>query len=165
MKQQINLINLVGAGISVSLLVFSHFYPARGASFKGLKRLKRPLPQNREDEPLKCSSVDLPNNIQEQMPTESSTSPLQQFGCDKIEESSKQPPFDTSQEVEFVELVKEPESVELDKCQQSPIISNGCPKNLDYFMQNPRPKQMPEECFTCKNLITCVCSTDSQRSS
>jgi hypothetical protein len=37
--------------------------------------------------------------------------------------------------------------------------ANGCPKNLDYFTQKPRPKQVPEECITCKNLITCVCQT------
>jgi hypothetical protein len=32
-----------------------------------------------------------------------------------------------------------------------------CPRNLDYFNQYPRPKQVPTECFTCKSLIQCVC--------
>jgi hypothetical protein len=56
----------------------------------------------------------------------------------------------------------EPESVQIsDKCLQSPSKSNGCPKNLDYFTQKPRPKQTPEECITCKNLIACVCLTSN----
>jgi hypothetical protein len=36
-----------------------------------------------------------------------------------------------------------------------------CPKNLDYFNKKPRPKETPEECFTCKNLIECVCVTNN----
>jgi hypothetical protein len=39
--------------------------------------------------------------------------------------------------------------------------SNGCPKNLAYFTLKPRPKQTPEECITCKNLISCVCLTNN----
>jgi hypothetical protein len=35
----------------------------------------------------------------------------------------------------------------------------SCPQNLEYFHQNPRPKQMPTECFSCKSLIQCVCIT------
>jgi hypothetical protein len=46
-----------------------------------------------------------------------------------------------------------------EKCEK-PSESNGCPKNLDYFTKRPRPKQTPEECFSCRNLITCVCLTD-----
>lgn len=38
--------------------------------------------------------------------------------------------------------------------------SVGCPKDLEYFSMRPRPKQTPEECFSCRNLITCVCLTD-----
>ena len=57
---------------------------------------------------------------------------------------------------------QEPESIQLaDKSQQLPPKSNGCPKNLDYFTKKPRPKQTPEECITCKNLIACVCLTSN----
>ena len=49
----------------------------------------------------------------------------------------------------------------IDENKQSPSKSNGCPKNLDYFTKKPRPKKAPEECFTCKNLITCVCETSN----
>ena len=57
---------------------------------------------------------------------------------------------------------QEPESIQLaDKTQQLPSKSNGCPKNLDYYTKKPRPKQTPEECITCKNLINCVCLTSN----
>ena len=48
-----------------------------------------------------------------------------------------------------------------DTPQQLPSKSNGCPKKLDYYTKKPRPKQTPEECITCKNLINCVCLTSN----
>jgi hypothetical protein len=39
--------------------------------------------------------------------------------------------------------------------------ANICPHNLDYFSIRPRPKQVPEECIACRNLIQCVCPTDT----
>jgi hypothetical protein len=47
------------------------------------------------------------------------------------------------------------------KSQPALSSASGCPKNLAYFSQRPRPKQTPEECITCKNLISCVCQTSS----
>lgn len=163
MKQQINSFNLVGAGISACLLVFSHFFPTRGGSSKGPKQFKQALPENSKEPPLKLSSLDLPSDIQEQKPYETTDPSLLQLSDQhKTEESYQQLPFELQpQEVEVVELAKEPEPAEIDKCQQTPEKSNGCPKNLDYFKQKPRPKQTPEECFTCKNLIACVCNTDN----
>jgi hypothetical protein len=38
---------------------------------------------------------------------------------------------------------------------------NVCPHNLDYFSQRPRPKQVPEQCIACDNLIQCVCLTNT----
>jgi hypothetical protein len=240
MKQQINSINLVGAGISACLLVFSHFFPTRGGSSKGPKQFKQALPENSKEHPLKLLSLDLPSDIQEQRPYETTEPSLLQLSDQhKTEESHQQPPFELQpqevevfelakepepaeidtpqmlpkkrnrrrkkhksldspsviqeqiftesltimtqsgcntieeatqhlpvielqpQEVDVVELAKEPEPAEIDKCQQTPEKSNGCPKDLDYFTQKPRPKQTPEECFTCKNLIACVCNTDN----
>ena len=240
MKQQINSFNLVGAGISACLLVFSHFFPTRGGSSKGPKQFKQALPENSKEPPLKLSSLDLPSDIQEQKPYETtdpsllqlsdqhkteesyqqlpfelqpqevevvelakepepaeidtpkmlpkkrnrrrkkrkslgspsiiqeqisteSLTIMMQSGCNTIEEAAQHLPVTElqPQEVEVVELAKEPEPAEIDKCQQTPEKSNGCPKNLDYFTQKPRPKQTPEECFTCKNLIACVCNTDN----
>jgi hypothetical protein len=39
--------------------------------------------------------------------------------------------------------------------------ANICPHNLAYFSIRPRPKQVPEECIACRNLIQCVCLTDT----
>jgi hypothetical protein len=45
---------------------------------------------------------------------------------------------------------------------QQPLpIEFVCPRNLDYFNQHPRPKVVPSECFSCKNLIQCVCITNT----
>ena len=57
---------------------------------------------------------------------------------------------------------QEPKSILLEDKSQQPLSgSNRCPKNLDYFTKKPRPKQAPEECMTCKNLISCVCQSNS----
>lgn len=40
-------------------------------------------------------------------------------------------------------------------------VTNGCPKNLAYYNQKPKPKQMPDECIGCINMITCVLETNS----
>jgi hypothetical protein len=42
-----------------------------------------------------------------------------------------------------------------------PSKSNGCPKNLEYYTMKLRPKSPPTECFTCENLIKCVCRTSN----
>jgi hypothetical protein len=63
------------------------------------------------------------------------------------------------QSTKLAKKCKEP-STKLPEKYEEPSESNGCPKNLDYYTKRPRPKQMPEECFTCRNLITCVCLTD-----
>ena len=55
---------------------------------------------------------------------------------------------------------QEPESIQIAvTSQQVPSKTKGCPKNLVYFAQKPRPKQTPQECISCINLITCVCQT------
>ena len=79
MKQQINSFNLVGAGISACLLVFSHFFPTRGGSSKGPKQFKQALPENSKEPPLKLSSLDLPRDIQEQRSTEIAETSLLQI--------------------------------------------------------------------------------------
>ena len=43
----------------------------------------------------------------------------------------------------------------------APSASNGCPKNLAYYNQTPKPKETPNECFSCSKLIACVCRTSS----
>jgi hypothetical protein len=42
-----------------------------------------------------------------------------------------------------------------------PSPTNGCPKNLAYYNQTPKPKETPNECFSCSRLIACVCRTSN----
>jgi hypothetical protein len=80
-------------------------------------------------------------------------------------------PVKSAEEFGSVELANEPESIESTKHSSSSTLveeflqplskSNGCPKNLDYYTMKPRPKKTPEECFTCENLIVCVCLTET----
>ncbi len=61
-----------------------------------------------------------------------------------------------------IEIARPAQPTQIPKTtQQAPPKSNGCPKNLEYFKLKPRPKTTPDECFTCKNLITCVCLTSN----
>jgi ribosomal protein L37AE/L43A len=48
-----------------------------------------------------------------------------------------------------------------DQIQQPLSKEFVCPRNLDYFSQHPRPKVVPTECISCKNLIQCVCITST----
>ena len=43
----------------------------------------------------------------------------------------------------------------------APSPTNGCPKNLAYYNQAPKPKETPVECFSCSRLIACVCRTSN----
>lgn len=45
--------------------------------------------------------------------------------------------------------------------EQAPSATNGCPKNLAYYNQTPKPKEIPAECLTCSKLIACVCRTSN----
>jgi hypothetical protein len=84
-------------------------------------------------------------------------------------ELKEQTPLPETQEPEAPQEIAEIETQEQDlECikledapQQQSSKSNGCPKNLDYYTMKPRPKQTPEECITCKNLIDCVCLTSN----
>jgi len=184
MKQQINIINVSGALISAGLLVFSHFLPVQNASSKAPKLV---APQISKNIGLTSTSLGSQNNIKIQMPTAVITTKIQTPGCKKVGKSPLSTPVSRIQKLkpeslqstsviktqipelespQPITLLKtqtpEPVSVQLtDKSPQLPSKSNGCPKNLDYFTQKPRPKQTPEECITCKNLITCVCLTSS----
>jgi hypothetical protein len=162
LKQQINSINIIGAVISAGLLVFSHFYPNQRVAFKGLRILKPALSQNGKKNHLKPETLDSKSKTQERMPAEPLNT-LQSSSCDKIQEFPQQPPVIEiqKQKAEFEELAEEHETAQVDKSVQAPTKSKGCPKNLRYYTQKPRPKQTPEECFTCENLIACVCLTDN----
>ena len=152
MKQQINTINIIGAVISAGLFVGSHFLPVQKASSKALKLVTF---KNSENSHLTDASLDSQSNIKLQSPPETFTTQIHTPSFNQVEKS-------TLQTTGFKAQKLESESVQVaDKSQQLPVNSNGCPKNLLYFSQKPRPKEPPEECLTCKNLIACVCLTNN----
>jgi hypothetical protein len=52
--------------------------------------------------------------------------------------------------------VCETEAIHLEPASQ---MTDGCPKNLEYYHQNPKPKEIPAECYTCSKLVACVYGT------
>jgi hypothetical protein len=153
MKAQINAINIIGAVISAGLLVFSHFSPVRNAASKALKLATSQISKNIH---LTHASLGSQSNIKiQKMPPATFIIKSQTPSCKQVEKSPRQATVLKTQS-------PEPESPQLtDKSPQLTSKSNGCPKNIEYFTKKPRPKETPEECITCKNLITCVCLTSN----
>ena len=133
MKNQINILNIAGAVVSASLIVFLYFLPPLNAF--SLAKSARALGRKRKLVHSTLADVHISPKINQE---------------EKILEK-----------ISSLEIQKqEDQSTKLaEKCEE-PSESNGCPKKLDYFAKRPRPKQTPEECFSCRNLITCVCLTD-----
>jgi len=152
MKNQINTLNIAGAVVSASLMVFSYFLPStnalshakRSEIFKTPKiQIRQKLSLARNKQLVHSTLTDVPifpnTNQEKEIPRQ--TSSLEQISPLEIQK----------QEEQTTKLAE--------KCEK-PSKSSGCPKNLDYFTKRPRPKQTPEECFSCRNLITCVCLID-----
>jgi hypothetical protein len=147
MKNQINIINVAGAAVSAGLLVSSYFLPSVSA-FSFAKRITIPQIQKMSI-PQKQMNLESNKKI---VPAISSTSEiLTRIHHKKI----------FQRKITSIDEQKQALKQSEDKCEKV-SKSNGCPKNLDYFTMNPRPKQMPEECFSCGNIITCVCLTGKQ---
>ena len=151
MKNQLNSINILGASISASLIFLSNFLP-RDAPSKGLKLSQSPT---RKTPRLTDPSPISKNNKKIHTPAASVATTAQPS---RLVQTAK-----SLEPKAIVETQKqEPESIKLaDKSPQPPSKSNGCPKNLEYFTKKPRPKQTPEECIMCNNLLTCVCLTSN----
>jgi hypothetical protein len=156
MKNQINIINVAGSAVSASLLVSSFFLPSISA-FPFAKRTTIPQIQKIS---IPQKQMNLENNKKIDPATSSTTklSTLINFRKNDSIDKQKQEPTQPKEKCE--ETSKEPTQPK-EKCEET-SKSNGCPKNLDYFTMRPRPKQMPEECFTCENMITCACLTGKQ---
>jgi hypothetical protein len=146
MKNQINILNITGAVVSASLMVFLYFLPSLNAlslvkrrSISKIQKVqikqKLSLERNKKLVHSTLAEVHISPNVDQEKPVPKQISSL---------ETQKQ-------EGQLIKLAE--------KC-EAHTESIGCPKNLEYFTKRPRPKQTPEECFSCSNLITCVCLTD-----
>ena len=152
MKQQINVINIIGAVVSAGLFVVSHFLPIQKVSSRALKLVTS---KNSENGLLMDVSLDSQSNIKLQIPPETFSTQIHTSSFNQVGKSTLQATGFKAEELES-------ESIQVaDKSRELSLESNGCPKNLEYFTQKPRPKEPPEECFTCKNLLTCVCLTNN----
>ena len=183
MKNQITAINVIGATISAGLLIFSHFSYVRDAVSKSLKLVRSKISKKSQ---LMCTSpsslikelpetsitqIQLPKDEKiSQQKTEIKTQKQETESIKQLEpteqitvpKTQKQKPKAPQQITEIKTQKQETECIKLaDNPQQLPSKANGCPKNLDYYTKKPRPKQTPEECITCKNLINCVCLTSN----
>jgi hypothetical protein len=183
MKNQINILNIAGAAISASFIVFLYFFPSlnllsliksrsiaktqktQTQQLPNLRRYKKALPPTLADTCI-SSSIETKKEetepIKQPEPTEQTTIPETQEPNvpQQIAEVKTQEP-NPPQEITEIET-QELECIKVeDTPQQLFSKSNGCPKNLDYYTKKPRPKQTPEECITCKNLINCVCLTSN----
>ncbi len=160
MKNQINILNIAGAIVSVSLMVSLFFLPSL-ASFSLRKRRSGSKTSKAQIQPTKCEKTPGQTTVLKEQKQELKSieqpQPIKQTTVPKMQ---KQKPEAPKQMVEIKAPKQEIDSIQVaEKPQQMPPKSNGCPKNLEYYTMKPRPKQTPEECMTCKNLIDCVCLT------
>jgi hypothetical protein len=144
MKNNINIINVAGAAVSAGLLFSCFFLPssnkfslAKGIRIPEIQEIYTPqrqtnLENSRKIVPIISPTTEISKHINHKK------IPRKQIAlCDHQEQKP-------TQQSDIGKESSEP---------------NGCPKGLEYFTMRPRPKPMPEECITCKNLISCVCLT------
>jgi hypothetical protein len=149
MKGQINALNIIGFAISAGLIVCSYFLPFRG---RGLKTQKVDVPHISKPTLGRKQIYSQDNN---KISSSVLTAPQPPQRANQVETSQKQI-------VVLEHQNQEPVQIQIaNKSREASNQNDGCPKNLDYFTKKPRPKQTPEECFSCKNLITCVCLTSN----
>jgi len=150
MKHQTSLFNVIGTVVSADVMVFLSFSSLRETA---LKTLKSVTPQINKNIHLQHAHVGPQTNKTIQMNPSSFPFQIQIPRLIQVEKPRQTTTTYTPKQVVDASKLS-------DKSQQPTLKSNGCPKNLAYFTAKPRPKQTPEECFSCKNLITCACMTN-----
>jgi hypothetical protein len=150
-KLQVSAINVAGTVISAVGLV-STFSPVRSIVVKSVRPI---VPDLNKGNHLVHAPLGSQVYSEAKIVPKSVAVPVRSSGFVQIES----PPVQTA----VINIPKqEPQPSKIaDKSEHLAKESNGCPKNLAYFNLKPRPKQTPEECITCKNLITCVCLTNN----
>jgi len=149
MKSQINILTISGVAISASLMVGSYFLPFRGRAPKIRKSDVPPINK------LTSHRKQIYSQNNNKISPLALTTPQPPQRTSQVEKTPKQIALLENQN-------QEPVQIQIaNKSREPSNQNNGCPKNLDYFTKKPRPKQTPEECFSCKNLITCVCLTSN----
>ena len=176
MKGQENVINISGAVISAALILASYFVPFPSRFLKVASKVSPPAVSPSAP---KYSVMQTTNTITDAKTSacsakSSSSSAFEKSNQQKNEkektrqmhmkalltEGTKPQPAQTQMATQpSVPLLEnKPQSAEELKVSS---MSNGCPKNLEYYTMKPRPKSPPEECLVCENLIKCVCLTSN----
>ena len=177
MKSQTTSLNILGFVLSGILLASFQFAAVekiieykKGSSLSNCFEPKKDIKVHKT--PSACSAkVDMPltKKVEDERPMQPKmTTQIQTSSLPKIEIAATM----KAEERNENEIALQPSTVvqthqaEIQQISEKPPQvtpkTNGCPKNLDYYTKKPRPIQMPVECLTCKNLITCVSSADNQ---
>jgi hypothetical protein len=170
LKGQINIINITGATISVTLILASYFVPFPNRFLKTTSKVGPLTPelstmQNRKSvKKSKTSSIEpLCSPAIEKVPSQNSKKEISQQVATTEQLREKTKPQETNismptQSSNESQLADKPQLT----CEvEAPPKSKGCPKNLEYYTMKPRPKCPPAECLACENLIKCVCLTSN----
>ena len=142
MKAQVNALNVGGAVIFATLIVLSYFIPPP----KVIVTQKIASPQSK-----KTSSTSQLDSLNTSTKSLSNLKIEESVGLSQVKQTLKENSFHSG------ELKSQPSQTSNEN-PETPK-PNGCPKNLPYYTMKPRPKQTPTECFSCENLISCVCLT------
>ena len=160
-KNQVDALNIVGTATSAGLIAFMRFSPIRVVTSKALK-LATPQIGKSINLPHATRTTLIAQTSRRTQPYPATVFPKNQAPCAaiKIQKAPIQAP--PVQATTFEPRKEENQSTKpIEKSANLGSDSNGCPKNLEYYTKKPRPKQVPEECINCKNLIRCVCLTNN----
>ncbi len=166
MKNQINILNITGAAVSASLIVFLYFLHSLNLlsliKSRSIAKTQKAQILPNKDEKITQQTTEINTQKQE-------IESIKQVSVPETQESNVPQLIDEikTQEPKVPQEITEIETQELESTTLADTAhplsskSNGCPKNLDYYTKKPRPKQPPEDCISCKNLIDCVCLTSN----
>ena len=171
MKGQENVINISGAVISAALILATYFVPS---SSRFLKVVSKVSPSAPKYSVMQTTSTITDTKTSAYSAKSSSSSAFEKSNQQKNEkEKTHHMPMKalltegTKPQPAQTQMVTQPSVPLLENKPQSTeelkvsSMSNGCPKNLEYYTMKPRPKSPPDECLTCENLIKCVCLTSN----
>ena len=172
MKAQITAVNIAGFAVSGGLFVAFQVIEIRKSIASKKVWTEIDFSENREKNQVRkiqatCSpKAELPmimeveneNSIEEPITSQTKTPSIPKIEIltpeqtNEIYEETAPQSTRTTVKKKLQEEIKETTQ----KPPQTPLKTNGCPKNLEYFNKRPKPIPIPNECLSCTKLITCV---------
>ena len=177
MKSQATSLNILGFTLSGILLVSFQFVGIekiieykKGSSLRNCFEPKKDIQVHKTPSAACSVNVDMPTTkkvedekpLQPKMTTQTQPSSLPEIESAVIKKTEERKETEIALQPLTIVQTHQAEIQQIsEKPPQVTPKTNGCPKNLDYYTKKPRPIQMPAECLSCKNLITCVSSADN----